>query len=74
LFSKEHKEFDMVIMKMSGEELQAIVAAWFRPPVPEHLRDEFEERAAILEHDAGMPRAIAEAEAYKQVIERRGGA
>jgi hypothetical protein len=63
------KEFDMVIMKMSGEELQAIVNAWFRPSVPEHLREEFEERAAILEHEAGMPRAVAEAEAYKQIVE-----
>jgi len=58
-----------VIMKMSGEELQAIVAAWFRPPVPENLREAFEERAAILQHDTGMPRAVAEAEAYKQIVE-----
>jgi hypothetical protein len=62
----------MVIMEMSGEELQAIVEAWFRPPVPEHLREEFEERAAIIEHDAGMPRALAEAEAYRQVVEKKG--
>jgi hypothetical protein len=61
----------MVIMKMSGEELQAIVAAWFRPPVPEHLKEAFEERAGILEHEGGMPRAIAEAEAYKQIVEKR---
>jgi hypothetical protein len=62
----------MVIMKMSGEELQAIVEAWFRPPVPEHLREEFEQRAATLEHEAGLPRAIAEAEAYKLVVEKKG--
>jgi hypothetical protein len=72
LFLKEIKEIDMVIMKMSGEELQAIVDSWFRPPVPEHLREEFEERAATLEHEAGLPRAIAEAEAYKLVVEKKG--
>jgi hypothetical protein len=58
------------IIKMSGDELQAIVNAWFRPPVPEHLREEFQERAAILEFEAGLPRAIAEAEAYKLVVEK----
>lgn len=30
--------------------------------------DAFEERAAILEHCAGMPRGEAEAEAYRQVM------
>ena len=31
-------------------------------------RDAFEERAAIMEYDAGMPRAEAEAAAYREVM------
>jgi len=59
----------MAILKMSGEELRAIVESWFRPPVPEDLREAFEERASILEYDAGLPRAVAEVEAYKQLVQ-----
>lgn len=36
-------------------------------------RDDYEERAAIMEHDGGMPRAQAEAEALRVVIGKRKG-
>jgi hypothetical protein len=35
----------------------------------ESQREEYEERAAILEYDAGMTRAEAEAKALKMVLE-----
>jgi hypothetical protein len=34
-------------------------------------REDYEERAAILEHDAGMSRTIAEYEALKAVLAKR---
>ena len=34
-------------------------------------RDEYEERAAIMEHDGGLPRAEAERRALARVIELR---
>ncbi len=45
-----------------------------RPPaevlaMPEHLRDAWEERAAIKEFDAGMSREEAEREAWADVIQ-----
>lgn len=36
----------------------------------EDEREEFEERAAILEYDAGRPRQIAEAQAMR-IVERK---
>lgn len=33
------------------------------------LREHYEERAAILEFDAGMPRRVAEAAALQEVLE-----
>ncbi|MCA9691085.1 MAG: hypothetical protein R3A51_14610 [Nannocystaceae bacterium] len=39
---------------------------------PEALRDAWEERAAILEFDAGLPRARAEREARRMVLEALG--
>jgi hypothetical protein len=38
------------------------VARW-----PKDLRDEWEERAAIIEYDAGEPRPVAERQAYEIV-------
>ena len=42
---------------------------------PEYMkedeREQFEERAAIMQHDAHMPRKIAEKHAYSNVIEFR---
>lgn len=40
------------------------------PDTPPHLRDAYEERAAILEYDAGMPRAEAE-RAAEMMIRRQ---
>lgn len=45
-----------------GLELREAVAQW-----PEDLRDLWEERSAILEYDAGLPRPIAERRAYQIV-------
>ena len=39
----------------------------------ERYRDEFEERAAILEYEAGMDRAAAEKAAKEQVLYRMFG-
>lgn len=39
---------------------KAHVARW-----PENLRDDWEERSAILEYDEGLPRPIAERRAYQ---------
>lgn len=38
---------------------------------PEDLRSEFEERAAILEFEAKLPRAIAERKARYLILHRR---
>ncbi|MTD33442.1 hypothetical protein [Paludibacterium denitrificans] len=40
--------------------LDAHLARHHTPPDPEHDREAFEERAAILEYDGGLPRAEAE--------------
>ena len=45
-----------------GLELREAVAQW-----PEDLRDLWDERAAILEYDAGLPRPIAERQAFQIV-------
>lgn len=37
---------------------------------PATLRDDYAERAAIIEHDAGRPRPEAEAEAYRAAVAR----
>jgi hypothetical protein len=36
----------------------------------ESIREEFEERAAILEYDANLPRVIAEEQAFKLVVSK----
>jgi hypothetical protein len=36
-------------------------------------REDYEERAAILEHEAGMGRSVAEAEALRAVLAKRDG-
>ena len=36
----------------------------------ESIREEFEERAAILEYDANLPRVIAEEQAFKLVVNK----
>lgn len=41
---------------------------------PERWRDEFEERAAILEFDAGLARLAAEKKAFAQVFTLMKGA
>ena len=48
--------------EMGLELLKAHVARW-----PENLRDDWEERAAILEYDSGLLRPIAERRAYQIV-------
>jgi hypothetical protein len=42
------------------------VSAW-----PEALRDEYEEKAGVLEHDQGNSRRRAEWLAYNEVLDRR---
>lgn len=42
-----------------GFELRRTIAGW-----PEDLRDLWEERAAVLEYDHGLPRLVAERRAY----------
>lgn len=39
---------------------------------PSRWRDEFEERAAVMEYDGAMPRNIAECEAELRVREMEG--
>ena len=46
-------------------QVRQIVAAW-----PQWLRELWAERAAIREHDGGMPREAAEAAAVMDVIGR----
>jgi hypothetical protein len=50
-----------MINKLSDKELQEI-ASW-----PEYRRDAYEERAAILEYDAGFSRDEAERLAYVDI-------
>lgn len=40
--------------------------------VPPEYREEFEERAAIMEHEAGMSRAEAEKWAAMRILQREG--
>lgn len=46
------------------------VAQWLAKQTPA-TREQFEERAAILEYDAGMTREQAERMAMEMIIERR---
>jgi len=50
-------------VNMLPPDFVAAAAAW-----PERWRDEFEERAAILEFDAGLIRRDAEKKAFAQVF------
>jgi hypothetical protein len=52
-----------------GLELLEAIARW-----PEDLRDLWDERAAILEYDAGEPRPVAERRAYEIVRTAREAA
>ena len=40
-------------------------------PLSADEREAYEERAAIMEHAGGMPRAVAEREAFARVIGKR---
>lgn len=40
--------------------------------VPPEYREEFEERAAIMEHEAGMTRKEAERRAAMRILQREG--
>jgi hypothetical protein len=40
--------------------------------VPDRLREEYEERAAIMEHCAGMTRGRAERTAAERILRREG--
>ncbi len=59
---KEFKELTNQKREKVPEVLKVLTAA-------EH--EEWEERAAIMEYDGGMPRNIAEREAYNNVIDIR---
>jgi len=41
--------------------------------LPADLREEFEERAAIMEFESGLPRAHAECLALLDILHRHGG-
>ena len=47
---------------------------WARLPAEAaiHCREDYEERAAVFEYDADLPRADAEAKAYALVLDRYG--
>lgn len=68
----------MVLLTMRGADLVKIVENWpweKNRKVPDELREEFEERAAMLEIDAGFTRKEAEWLAYKMVVlKKKGGA
>ena len=43
-----------------------------RDYLPDDIRDEFEERAAIMEFDSGLSRDAAEKAAFEEVCKRYG--
>lgn len=50
--------------------MTATLSAWLARQTPA-TREQFEERAAILEYDGGLTRAEAEQRAMEMIIERR---
>ena len=47
----------------------AIIETW-----PEDLRDQWEERAAIMQHDGRLERNVAERNAFEDILTRQLGA
>lgn len=47
----------------------AIIETW-----PEDLRDQWEERAAIMQHDGRLERSVAERNAFKETLSKQPGA
>jgi len=61
----------MALMQMTADELRKIVENWpwkEKRVIPDELREEYEERAAILEIDGGLSRGEAERRAYEAVV------
>ncbi|MFZ5492657.1 MAG: hypothetical protein ACOY6E_09215 [Pseudomonadota bacterium] len=50
----------------------ALLAALAPPPDPQAVREFFDERAAVFEYEAGLPRAEAEAGALRRTLARFG--
>lgn len=61
----------MILMQMAADELRKIIECWpwkDKRVIPDELREEYEERAAIIEFDGGLSRSEAERRAYEAVI------
>lgn len=52
---------------MDDNVILQIVSAW-----PDNIREEFEERAAIMEYDGGLSRQEAERLAYLDIAKKHG--
>ena len=61
---------DMVVQSAPVvPQLMAIIETW-----PEDLRDHWEERAAIMQHDGRLERSVAERKAFDDILSRLPGA